>query len=234
MAGKSKRTYFSMVPNRALDLGLTDSTLAVLLLLASYLDGEGWSRATVAEMARSRGVSRQALLKHLAALEGAGLIEGERCTRLDGGKGSTRYCIIYDLKKAPETATHATPEVAYHATEGATQDATPEVASTPSYANSKTQEVVTRERAESPVPRLVALYVDNSPIAPTDAGRLGAQIKRHLAAGATEADLEQAVVGCALDPFGASALSKHLRLIAGSPPPEPAGFAGIRAYMANR
>lgn len=117
MAPKQKKTYFTIVPSRALDTSLSDVALAVLLLMCSGLDSDGWVKYSVAEMARRRGVSAQGLRKQIDVLIRAGLVDKSRERNPDGGDGPSRYRILYDL-------TPVTPEVTTRVTEMTTSEVT--------------------------------------------------------------------------------------------------------------
>lgn len=108
-----KRTYFTIIPTRALDdPELTDAALVTLMHMAPFVDEEGWCDPDALRKAAERkGCSRQTLLGHIKLLIERGYIERRRQTTDRGLDAVSRYRILYDYKvSATPTVVSASPD----------------------------------------------------------------------------------------------------------------------------
>lgn len=210
---KPKRTYFAMVPSRALDMSLTDAVLAILLLMCAALDEDGWCRYSIAGLAERRGVSRQAVQKQVDLLVDKGLVEKWKTPSSNGAKGPSKYRILYDW---------VTPKVASDATKVATLEVASE-RNLSSLSFKEDKEFVSDGENSRPAPkakadpvgqRIAAAYVDEYRLRygadPLDAGTAGRIGREAVAAGWAERDVIYAAKSVANDSFGAKVLMKHL------------------------
>lgn len=93
---------FGMVPARAFDdTRMTDSLIAVLGLVATYGNRDGWHPIRLREMAERRGVSKQAVSGAVQKLIGFGYIETRSTVRRDGGQGWNLYRVLHDVDLPP-------------------------------------------------------------------------------------------------------------------------------------
>ncbi|MCA1844476.1 MAG: MarR family transcriptional regulator [Actinobacteria bacterium] len=91
-----------MVPARAYDdTRLTDGLVVMLGLLATYASRDGWV-VCQGDLARRRGVSRQAISKALTALEAHGYVERSERRDPTGAQLANGYRVLYDAELDPD------------------------------------------------------------------------------------------------------------------------------------
>lgn len=96
---------FGMVPARAFDdTRMTDSLIAVLGLVATYGNRDGWYGMRLREMAERRGVSKQAISGAVSKLTAYGYIDTRATKRADGGRGWNEYRVLHDVDLPAEFA----------------------------------------------------------------------------------------------------------------------------------
>jgi len=168
---------FSVAPAKAaIDKDLPDTVYRTLAVLGIYGDTNGWCWPSTTTIAELRGMSRQAVSKHIRTLEERGYLNVQKRYKEDGGQTSNMYQIRFDYDAPP-----ATPEVA--------PPATSEVALTP-------QENAPKESNDKPLtPQqlMVGVLADVTGLdykIRTNAGRLAKRGKELLEAGYTPEQVE--------------------------------------------
>lgn len=106
---------FSITPAKAvLDLTLPDTVLRTLDVLGIYGDENGWCWPSLRTLAKQRGMTHQAVAKHIAVLEEHGYLRVYTRRDKKGARKSNQYQIRFDYPdplSTSEVDTPSTPEV---------------------------------------------------------------------------------------------------------------------------
>lgn len=102
-AAPQNRSVFVVIPYRAIHSGITSGAFRTLAQIASYANKNGFTWVSQQRLAREKGVSIQAISKHVLELKAAGLIE-ETAKAFWGGPTprSSTMRIIFDPTMSAE------------------------------------------------------------------------------------------------------------------------------------